>query len=79
MRVALRTFPILLVSMHLPLLLSIFALTNGVTANQVAGIKHTSHAKAVHDYLDRLAPASKDAILHKLMGPTVGSDVSSYG
>jgi hypothetical protein len=64
--------------MHLPLLLSVFAVTNGVTANQVAGIKHTNHTKAVHDYLDRLAPASKNAILHELMGPTVGSDVSSY-
>jgi hypothetical protein len=67
--------------MLLPLLqvLSVFAVINDVTANQAAGTKHTSHTKAVHDYLDRLAPASKNAILHELMGPTVGSDVSSYG
>jgi hypothetical protein len=65
--------------MHFPLLLSALAVTNGVAASQVAGIKHTSHTEAVHDYLDRLAPASKNAILHGLMGPTVGSDVSSYG
>jgi len=62
--------------MLLPLLLSVFV-ANGVTAGHCAGIKHTSHAGAVHDYLDRLAPASKNAILHELMGPTVGSDVSS--
>jgi len=65
--------------MHLPLLLSVFAVTNGVTAIQVAGIKDTSHTKTVDEYLDRLAPASKNAILHELMGPTVGSDVSLYG
>ena len=79
MRVALRPSPILLIAMHLPLLLSVFAVTNGVTANQVAGIKNTSHTNAVHYYLYRLAPASKNAILHELMGPTVGSDVNSYG
>jgi hypothetical protein len=77
--VTLRSTPILLIAMHLPLLLSVFAVTNVVTANQVAGIKHTSHTKAVHDYLDRLSPASKNAILHELMGPSVGSDVSTYG
>jgi hypothetical protein len=65
--------------MYLPLLLSVFAVTSGATANQVSGIKHTSRSKAVHDYLDLLAPASKNAILHELMGPTVGSDVSTYG
>jgi len=64
--------------MHLPLLHSVFALAIGVIADQFSGIKHTAHIKAVHDYLDRLAPASKNAILHKLMGPAVGSDVSSY-
>lgn len=63
--------------MHLPLLLSVFAATNGAAANRFAGIQHTSNTRAVHDYLDRLAPASKNAILHELMGPTVGSDVSS--
>jgi hypothetical protein len=77
MRVALSSSLVLLVAMHLPLLLSVFAAVNSVTANQVPGIKHTSHTKAVHDYLDRLAPASKNAILHELMGPTVGSDVST--
>lgn len=76
MRGASRSFPIVLIAMLLPLLLSVFAFINGVAADQVAGIKHTSHTKAVHDYLDRLAPASKNAILHELMGPTVGSDVS---
>lgn len=65
--------------MYLPLLLSLFAVTNGVTANQVARIKPTSHTNAVHDYLDRLTFVSKDAILHKLMGPTVGFDVSTCG
>lgn len=65
--------------MHLPLLLSVFAVTSGVTANHAAGIKHTGHSKAVHDYLDRLALASNNAVLHELMGPTVGSDVSTYG
>ena len=69
----------LLTAMHLPLLLSVFTVTTGMTAGQVAGIKHTTYTKAVHDYLDRLAPASKNAILHELMGPTVGSDVSLYG
>jgi hypothetical protein len=78
MRVPLRSPPILLIPMHLSLILSVFVVTNGVTANQVAGIKHTSHTNAVHDYLDRLAPASKNAILHELMGPTVGSDVGLY-
>ena len=60
--------------MYPPLLLSVFAVASGV-----AGVKHTSHSKAVHDYLDRLAPASKNAILHEMMGPTVGSDVSTDG
>jgi glucoamylase len=64
--------------MHLPLLISLFAVANRVAANQFPGIKHTSNTRAVHDYLDRLAPASKNAILHELMGPTVGSDVSSH-
>ena len=62
--------------MHLPLLLSVFAVAIGVAASQFAGIKHTSNTRAVHDYLDRLAPASMNAILHELMGPTVGSDVN---
>jgi hypothetical protein len=79
MRVALKSSPILFKAMHLPLLLSVFAVANGVTAIQVPGIKHTSHTKSVHDYLDRLALTSKNVILQELMGPTVGSDVSSDG
>jgi hypothetical protein len=63
--------------MNLPLL-SVLALANRVMAVQFSGIKHTTHTKAVHDYLERLAPASKNAILHELMGPTVGSNVVSY-
>jgi hypothetical protein len=62
--------------MHLPLIPSVFAVAIGVAVNQFAGIKHTGNTMAVHDYLDRLAPASMDAILHELMGPTVGSDVN---
>jgi glucoamylase len=64
--------------MHLPLILSAFAVAIGVAANQFAGIKHTCNTKAVDDYLDRLAPASMNAILHELMGPTVGSDVNLF-
>lgn len=64
--------------MHLPLLISLFAVTNRVTAGQFLGIKRTSNTGAVHDYLDRLAPVSKNTILHELMGPTVGSDVGSH-
>jgi hypothetical protein len=67
---------ILLIAMHLPFLLSVFVVAKGVRANQSPGIKHTSHTGAVHDYLDLLVPASKNAILHELMGPTVGSDVN---
>ena len=63
--------------MHLPLIPLVFAVATGVAANQFAGIQHTSDTRAVHDYLDRLAPASMNAILHELMGPTVGSDVNS--
>jgi hypothetical protein len=62
--------------MLLPFLLSVFVVANGVRANQSPGIKHTSHTGAVHDYLDQLVPASKNAILHVLMGPTVGADVN---
>ena len=79
MYVDLKLFLIPSIAMHLLLLLSVFTLANGVvaTGNQFPGFKHTTNTKAVHDYLDRLAPASKNAILYELMGPKVGSDVSS--
>lgn len=63
--------------MLLFLLLSAFTVANGVVANQFPRIKHTTNTRAVHDYLDRLVPASKNAILYELMGPKVGSDVNS--
>lgn len=56
----------------------VLALADAVAAFRSTGIKHTSNTRVVRDYLDRLVPASKNAILHELMGPTVGSDVNSY-
>jgi len=56
----------------------VLALADAVAAIRFTGVKHTSNTRVVHDFLDRLVPASKNAILHELMGPKVGSDVSSY-
>jgi hypothetical protein len=63
--------------MHPSMFLLVLATTNAVIANQFSGIKQTKYSRAVRDYLDRLVPVSKDTLLHKLMGPTVGSDVIS--
>lgn len=60
------------------LFLLVLALGNVVEATRFLGIKHTRNSRAVHDYLDQLVPASKNALLHELMGPKVGADVSSY-
>lgn len=64
--------------MHLPLFLFLISLANAAAAIRFTGIRYTSNTRAVRDYLDRLIPASKNAVLHELMGPAVGSDVNSY-
>jgi hypothetical protein len=64
--------------MHLPLFLFVIYLANAAAAMRYTGIRYTRHTRAVRDYLDRLIPASKNAVLHELMGPAVGSDVNSY-
>lgn len=64
--------------MHSPLLLSVLTFSTAVAAIRFTGFKHTNSSTAVYDYLDRLAPVSKNTLLHELMGPTVGSDVNSY-
>jgi len=60
------------------LFLLFLALGNAAEATRFIGIKHTSNSRAVHDYLDRLVPASKNTLLHELMGPKLGADVSPY-
>ncbi|KAI0246449.1 Six-hairpin glycosidase-like protein [Lactifluus subvellereus] len=60
--------------MHPPLFLLAFAASIAVAANQFSRIKHTNNTRAVRDYLDRLVPVSKSALVHELMGPTFGFD-----
>ena len=62
--------------MHSPLFLLILALGNLAATMQFTGIKHTTDRRAVHAYLARLVPASKNTLLHRLMGPIVGSEVN---
>lgn len=64
--------------MYLPVFILVIALANAPAASQFTGIKHTSKTSAVRDYLDRLIPASKNTVLHELMGPAVGSDVNPH-
>ena len=60
-----------------PLLLILAAVVaHGVTAGYHPIIKRTKNSGAVHDYLEKVLPTSKDVLLHELMGPKIGADVS---
>jgi hypothetical protein len=56
----------------------VLVLADAAAAIRFTGVKHTGNTTAVRDFLDRLVPASKNVILHELLGPKVGSDVNSY-
>ena len=56
----------------------VLALADAMAAIRFTGIKHTSNTTVVRHYLDRLVPASKNAILHEMMGPKAGADVNSH-
>ena len=62
--------------MHSLLLILAVALAHGVAAGYPPSIKRTNNAGAVRDYLGKVLPTSKDVLLHELMGPKVGADVS---
>lgn len=60
-----------------PLLLILAAaVAQGATAGYSPSIKRTKNSGAVRDYLEKVLPTSKDVLLHELMGPKVGADVS---
>lgn len=64
------------VVMHSLLLILVAALAHGVAAGYSPSIKRTNNAGAVRDYLEKVVPTSKDVLLHELMGPKIGADVS---
>jgi hypothetical protein len=57
-------------------LLLILAVAMVAAAANSQSIKRTNNAGAVRDYLEKIVPVSKDVLLHELMGPKVGADVS---
>ena len=62
--------------MHPLLFILAVAVTHGLVASHSPSIKRTSNTGAVRDFLEKLLPTSKNALLHELMGPKVGADVS---
>lgn len=64
--------------LHPLLLILAAAVVHGVAAGYSPSIKRTNNAGAVRDYFEKVLPSSKDVLLHELMGPKVGADVSSH-
>ena len=62
--------------MYSLLLIFVVAVAHGVAAGYSPSIKRTNNAGAVRDYLEKVLPTSKDVLLHELMGPKIGADVS---
>lgn len=62
-------------TMHALLILAV-AVVHGVAVAKSPSIKRTDNTDAVRDYFEKIVPASKDVLLHELMGPKVGADVS---